>query len=227
MANPTTLPVYSPAEELAHSISHGVGIVLAIAGLAVLVTQASLHGGALDVTSAVVFGTTLILLYSASTLYHAIPSLPRPRAKRVLRVIDHSSIYLLIAGTYTPFTLGPLLGPWGWSLFAVVWTAAIVGILWKSLAFGRAPIFSVVLYVAMGWSVVVAFRPLVERLPGAGVSLLVAGGVCYTFGLVFFAWQSLRFHHFIWHLFVLAGSLFHYFAVLHYVIPAPRGSGPF
>jgi hemolysin III len=221
MVREVPLPVYSVAEEVAHSVSHGIGIVLAIVGLAVLVPRAALHGSPLDLTAAWVFGVTLILLYVASTLYHAIPV---ARAKRVLRVIDHSSIYLLIAGTYTPFTLGPLIGPWGWSLLAVVWTGAIGGILWKMVALGRAPIVSVLLYVGMGWSVLVAFRPLVERLPQGGLLLLVSGGLCYTLGLIFFAWKSLRYHHFIWHLFVLAGSVCHYFAVLHYVIPPPSSA---
>ena len=161
MANDIQLPVYSLAEEIAHSVSHGVGVVLAIVGLALLLPRAALHGTPLDVTAAVVFGATLILLYLASTLYHAVTAV---RAKKVLRVIDHSSIYLLIAGTYTPFTLGPLLGPWGWSLFAWVWTGAIGGILWKAVALGRAPIVSVLLYVGMGWSCLIAFRPLLERL---------------------------------------------------------------
>ncbi len=218
MANDIQLPVYSLAEEIAHSVSHGVGVVLAIVGLALLLPRAALHGTPLDVTAAVVFGATLILLYLASTLYHAVTAV---RAKKVLRVIDHSSIYLLIAGTYTPFTLGPLLGPWGWSLFAWVWTGAIGGILWKAVALGRAPIVSVLLYVGMGWSCLIAFRPLLERLPTGGIALLIAGGLCYTLGLVFFAWKSLRFHHFIWHLFVLAGSICHYFAIFHYVVPAP------
>ncbi len=218
MANDVQLPVYSVAEEVAHSVSHGIGVVLAVVGFAVLLSRAALHGSPLDVTASVVFGSTLILLYLASTLYHAITIV---RAKKVLRVIDHSSIYLLIAGTYTPFTLGPLLGPWGWSLFAWVWAGAIGGILWKAVALGRAPIVSVLLYVGMGWSCLIAFKPLVERLPQGGVALLVAGGLCYTLGLGFFAWKSLRYHHFIWHLFVLAGSVCHYFAILHYVIPAP------
>lgn len=218
MAREIDLPVYSLAEEVAHSVSHGIGVVLAVVGSAVLLARAAIHASPMVVTAAAVFGVTLILLYLASTLYHAIPIV---RAKKVLRIIDHSSIYLLIAGTYTPFTLGPLSGPWGWSLFAVVWTSAIGGILWKSLALGRAPIVSVLLYVGMGWSVVFAFKPLVERLPQGGIELLVAGGLCYTLGLVFFAWKSLRYHHFIWHLFVLAGSACHYFAILRYVIPAP------
>ena len=221
MAREVHLPVYSPAEELAHTVSHGIGAVLAIVGLAVLVPRAARHGSAMDLTAAWVFGATLILLYLASTLYHAIPL---ARAKKVLRVIDHSSIYLLIAGTYTPFTLGPLLGPWGWSLFASVWGGAVGGILWKGVALGRAPIVSVLLYVGMGWSCLIAFKPLVERLAQGGVQLLVAGGLCYTVGLVFFAWKRLRYHHFIWHLFVLAGSVCHYFAILHYVIPAPASA---
>jgi hemolysin III len=209
-------PAWSRGEEIAHSVSHGVGIVLAIAGLTTLVALAAVHGDAWHVATSAVFGTTLVLLYTASTLYHA---LPPSRAKRVLRALDHSAIYLLIAGTYTPVALGPLRGPWGWTLFAVVWTAAAAGIVQKSVAVGRAPVASVVLYVAMGWCVVIAFEPLVEAIEPGGVALLLAGGVTYTLGIVFYAWKRLRFHHFVWHLFVLAGSVLHYFAVLLYVIP--------
>jgi hemolysin III len=218
MARPIELPAYSFAEEVAHAVSHGIGVVLAIAGLAVLVAQAALRGDALHVTTSAVFGTTLVLLYVASTLYHAIPIAP---AKRILRVLDHASIYLLIAGTYTPFCLGPLRGPWGWSLFALVWTGALAGVLFKSFAIGRAPIASVVLYVALGWSAVLVIGPLARSLPAAGMKLLVAGGLAYTLGLAFYAWRSLRFHHLIWHLFVLAGSILHYFAVLGHVLPRP------
>jgi hemolysin III len=216
MVRPIELPRYSAAEEIAHAVSHGVGIVLAITGLTVLVAHAALRGDAVDVTTSAVFGATLVLLYVASTLYHAIPM---PPAKRVLRVLDHASIYLLIAGTYTPFCLGPLRGPWGWSLFALVWSGAVAGILFKSLAIGRAPIASVVLYVAMGWSIVIAFGPLTRVLDPAGIRLLVAGGLAYTLGLTFYAWKSLRFHHLVWHLFVLAGSILHFFAVLGHAIP--------
>lgn len=207
---------FTPAEEIAHGVSHGIGIVLAIVGLAVLVAHSSVHGDPWRVTSSAIFGATLILLYTASTLYHSIPI---PRAKRVLRVIDHSAIYLLIAGTYTPFTLVSLRGPWGWALFAVVWLGAVGGILFKTFALGRARVFSVLLYLALGWCVIFAYAPLEQRLAPGGLTLLVAGGVCYTLGLIFFAWHRLRFHHFIWHLFVLAGSMCHYFAVLFYVIP--------
>lgn len=211
--------VWTLGEEIAHAVSHGVGIVLAIGGLATLVAMAALRGDVWHVATSAVFGATLVLLYTASTVYHAVPW---PRAKRVLRVLDHSAIYLAIAGTYTPFTLGPLRGPWGWTLFGVVWIGAIVGIVQKSLALGRAPIFSVVLYALLGWSVVVAFGPLTRHLAPAGVSLLLAGGLCYTVGILFFAWDRLRYHHFIWHLLVLAGSVLHYLAVLFFVIPPAR-----
>jgi hemolysin III len=215
MARPLALPAaWTPGEELAHAVSHGVGIVLAIAGLTGLVAVAATTGDAWQVAAAAVYGATLVLLYTASTLYHAIPE---PRAKRVLRVLDHSAIYLAIAGTYTPFTLGPLRGPWGWALFGVVWTGAVAGIVFKSVAIERAPALSVALYVAMGWSIVVAFRPLVETVAPGGVALLVAGGLCYTGGLLFYA-RPLRWHHFVWHLFVLAGSALHYLAVLLFVV---------
>lgn len=212
------LPSYSPAEEIAHGVSHGIGIVLAIAGLAVLVTRAALAGDGWQVTAGAVYGTTLILLYTASTLYH---SIPLPRAKRVLRALDHSAIYLLIAGTYTPFTLGPLRGPWGWALFALVWAGALGGIVFKSLATGRARVISVMIYLALGWAAVVAAGPLAATVAPGGLALLFSGGLCYTAGLLFFAWKRLRFHHFVWHLCVLAGSVLHYFAILLYVVPRP------
>jgi hemolysin III len=209
---------WSLGEEISHAVSHGVGAALAIAGLAGLVAVAARHGNAWHLVSSAVFGATMVLLYTASTLYHAIP---HPRAKRVFRILDHSAIYLLIAGTYTPFTLGPLRGPWGWALFGIVWTGAIAGVIFKSVALGRAPILSVVLYAAMGWSVVFAFGPLVRALAPGGLALLFAGGLCYTLGLVFYAWERLRFNHFVWHLFVLAGTILHYFAVLLFVLPRP------
>jgi len=209
-------PAYSPAEEIAHAVSHGIGIVLAIAGLAVLVASAALRGDSLHVTTCAVFGTTLILLYVASTLYHSIPI---PAAKRVLRILDHSAIFLLIAGSYTPWTLGPLRGPWGWGLFALVWGGAIVGIVANSAAFHRMKVLSLVMYVALGWCVLLALGPLRQNVAAGGIALLVAGGVAYSGGLVFYGWKSLRFHHFFWHLFVLAGSICHFFAVLYYAIP--------
>lgn len=212
-------PVFSLGEEIAHAVSHGVGIVLAIVGLAVLVTVAAIRGTTWHVVACSVFGTTLILLYVASTLYHSIPHLAMPRTKRILRVLDHSAIYLLIAGTYTPWTLGPLRGPVGWSLFAFVWTAAIVGIVAKSVAFHRGKALALVMYVGMGWCVLAAFEPLRASVAAGGIALLFAGGVAYTAGLIFFGWKTLRYHHFVWHLFVLAGSILHFFAVLLYVVP--------
>ncbi|QQR74146.1 MAG: hemolysin III family protein [Holophagales bacterium] len=212
------VPQFSVGEEIAHGVSHGVGIVLSIAGLVILVACAALRGNVWHVATSAVFGTTLILLYVASTLYHSVPIL---RAKRVLRVLDHSAIYLLIAGTYTPLTLVTLRGPWGWTLFAIVWSSAVAGVIFKSVALGRARIFSVVLYVLMGWCVVIAIKPLLAALAPGGVMLLFGGGLAYTLGLIFYGWQSMRYHHFLWHLFVMLGSVLHYFAVLFYVIPRP------
>jgi hemolysin III len=163
-----------------------------------------------------IYGLTLILLYLASTLYHSIPS---PRAKRVLRVLDHSAIYLLIAGTYTPFTLISLRGGWGWTLFGLVWGMAIAGIVLKIAAIGRFRWLSMVLYLVMGWLAVVALEPLLLAVSRDGVRLLFLGGISYTVGTLFYGWRRLPYHHAVWHAFVLAGSIFHFFAVLLYVVP--------
>ncbi len=211
-------PRYSLGEEIANGVTHGVGIVLAIAGLAVLAAFAALRGDAWHVVSASVFGTTLVLAYTASALYHSIPS---SRAKAVLRVLDHSAILLLIAGTYTPFTLVSLRGPWGWSLFGTVWGLAVVGIVVRAVFGPRGRGAFVALCVAMGWVVVLAIKPLLASLAPGGVALLVAGGVAYTGGIGFYAWRSLPYAHAIWHGFVLAGSVLHYLAILWYVIPGP------
>ncbi|WP_043768835.1 PAQR family membrane homeostasis protein TrhA [Algiphilus aromaticivorans] len=208
--------LYSLGEEIAHSVTHGLGVLASIVGLCVLVAFAALNGGTVDIVASAVFGGTLILLYTASTLYH---SIPLPATKSVLRVIDHASIYLLIAGTYTPFTLITLAGPWGWSLFATVWSLAALGVGFKLFTTGRFEKLSLLIYIAMGWCGVVAAVPLLEALPPAGLWLLVGGGLAYTGGVVFYAMESLRYHHAIWHLFVLAGSVLHYFAVLFYVLP--------
>jgi len=210
---------WSLGEEIAHSVSHGVGVALAIGGLAVLVSFAALRADAWYVTSCAVFGATLVLLYTASTLYH---SIPQPRAKRVLRILDHSAIYLAIAGSYTPLTLGPLRGPWGWTLFGVVWSGAVGGVVLTSLALDRTRVLGLVLYAIMGWCLLVAFGPLLRSVPAGGVALLVAGGLAYSLGVVFYLWKSLRFHHFVWHLMVLLGSTLHVLAVLLFVIPRPR-----
>jgi hemolysin III len=205
------LSTYTAGEEIANSITHGVGWLLSVAGLGILVTFAALSGGALRVASCAIFGTTLVLLYAASTLYHA---LPFERAKRIFRVLDHSAIFLLIAGTYTPLSLVALGGGWGWTLFGCVWFLAAVGVLLNTLAHGRWRWLSITLYLAMGWLVVVAIKPLVAALDGCELALVVAGGLLYTGGLVFYAWKRLPYGHAVWHLFVLAGSVLHYLAVL-------------
>ncbi len=204
-------PRYSIGEEIANSITHGVGWLLSIGGLAVLVTSAAITGGALRIVSCAVFGTTLVLLYAASTLYHALPS---ERAKHIFRVLDHSAIFLLIAGSYTPLALVALGGGWGWSLFGSIWFLATVGILLNTLAHGRWRWLSVTLYVAMGWLVVVAIKPLIAALDTRSLILVVVGGLAYTFGLAFYGWKKLPYSHAVWHVFVLAGSTLHYFAVL-------------
>jgi hemolysin III len=207
---------YTVGEEIANSITHGVGALLSIVGLAVLVGFASLHGNAWHITSCSIFGTTMILLYVASTLYH---SIPLANIKGILRQIDHSAIYLLIAGTYTPFMLVNLRGPWGWSLFGVIWGIALLGIILKATSFGRRQGISLGLYLAMSWIVVIAFKPMVAALDKGGLELLLLGGLTYTAGVVFYAWEKLPYSHAIWHLFVMAGSCLHFFAILFYVIP--------
>ena len=214
-----TLPgtIYSLGEEIAHAVTHGVGAFAAIAGLAVLVAKAALYGSALHVVAVSVFGASLVLMYSASTLFH---SIPLPRTKQVLRVIDHCCIYILIAGSYTPFTLLTLQGAWGWSLFGVVWGLAAVGIVFKIFTTGRFEKLSLGIYLGMGWCALVAVKPLLATLPAGGLWLLLAGGLSYSFGVIFYLWERLPYHHAIWHGFVLAGSVLHYFAILLYVLPS-------
>lgn len=202
-------------EEVANAVSHGVGLLLAVVATPVLVLVAARRGGAADVVGGAVFGGTMIALYLASTLYHAFPE---GRAKARLQRLDHSAIFLLIAGTYTPFTLGVLGGGWGWSLFGVVWGLAAAGIGLKLLAGVRWPVASTALYVAMGWLVLVAIRPLWEALPGVAIAYLVAGGVAYTAGVAFYAAPKLRYAHFIWHLFVMAGTALHFVAVVGWAV---------
>jgi hemolysin III len=204
----------TPGEEMANALSHGLGLLLAVASMPILVWQAARQGAAADVVGAAIFAATAIVLYLVSTLYHA---LPHGRAKHWLARLDHAAIYLFIAGSYTPFTLGVLQGATGWSLFGVVWAAAAFGVAVKLLNRLRHPLVSTLLYVAMGWVVVFALGPLVERVPPAGLAWLVAGGVSYTLGaLVFLLDNRLRYAHFVWHLFVLGGSVCHFFAALGY-----------
>jgi hemolysin III len=197
-------------EEIANSVSHGLGFVAAAAIAPVMIIAAVRRGETGLIVGASVFAASILLMYLASTLYHA---LPESRAKRVFRVIDHGTIYLLIAGTYTPFTLGVLGGGWGWTLFGMIWALAIFGIVTKS--FGRAwhPIFSTVLYLAMGWLAIIAVKPLWEQLPRECIAWLAAGGVAYTAGVGFYAARRMRYAHFVWHLFVVAGTTCHILAV--------------
>jgi hemolysin III len=208
---------YKLGDILANAITHGVGAILAILGAAWLITV-STRGSATCIVSCSIFATTLILVYLCSTLYH---SLVRTRARHVFQVLDHSAIYLLIAGTYTPFMLVSLRGRLGLTLLAIVWSLAIIGVVFKSLATGRFPIASAVIYLFMGWFIVFAFRPLLHAIGPHGMYWIAAGGLAYTLGIVFFANDRIRYFHALWHLFVLAGSVFHYFAILFYIVP-PR-----
>jgi hemolysin III len=205
--------VQSLGEELANSISHGVGLAAALVATPSLIGHAARTGSTAFVAGTAVFAATVILLYLGSTLYHA---LPRGRAKHVFRIIERSAIYLLIAGTYTPFTLGVLRGPWGWTLVVLVWVLAIGGVLLTSVSGVRHRILSMVLYLGMGWLMIVAVRPLWLRVPPSGLVLLLLGGVAYTVGVAFYGAKRLRYGHFVWHLFVLAGTTCHFIAVRTY-----------
>ena len=200
-------------EEIANAVSHGLGFLAALAAAPFLVAEALRHGGAGLVAGYAVFAATAALLYFSSTLYH---SMPRNRAKGVFQVLDHSAIFLLIAGTYTPFTLGALRGAWGWTLLGLVWGIAAAGLVLTAVGGTRFPKTSLALYLAMGWLVVIAIKPLIERVPLPGLLWLVAGGLAYTAGVAFYTAKRLRFTHFVWHLFVLAGTVCHFFAVLGY-----------
>lgn len=211
---------YTPGEERANVITHGLGLALSVVGLAVLVTLAGRRGDAWRVTATAIFGATLVLLYTSSTLYH---SFRNEGTKRLLRKFDHAAIFLLIAGTYTPFLLVNLRGAWGWSLFGVIWALAAAGVALKFWFTGRFRVGSTLLYVGMGWLVMVALRPMQSTVPPAALWLLVAGGLSYTLGTVFYLWKRLPYHHAIWHLFVLGGSGCHWAAVYFFVLPHSRG----
>ncbi len=208
---------YSLGEEIANAVTHGLGLALSIAGLVILTVFASLRGGPWHVVSVSVYGATLVLLYAASTFYHA---LPQPRAKELFRLLDHSAIYLLIAGTYTPFTLVNLRGGWGWALFGTVWGLALLGTLLEIFGRRRMKWLSLAFYLGMGWLVAIAAKPLAQNLASEGLLLIGLGGLAYCLGVVFYVWRRLPYHHAVWHLFVLAGSALHFFSVLFYVIPA-------
>lgn len=202
---------YSLGEEIANSITHGVGALLSVAGLIALVLFAVNHGDVWRVVSFSVYGVTLLTLYLISTLYH---SLPHPQVKRFFRTLDHAAIYLLIAGTYTPFLLVSLRGPLGWTLLAVIWTLALVGVVWKLFFMDRLKVVATVAYLLMGWIAIIAVKPMIDSLSTAGIILVATGGLVYSLGVIFYVWRRLPYNHAIWHLFVLAASVCHFFAVM-------------
>ena len=213
MANTYT---YSRGEEVANAITHGIGTVLSVAALVLLVVFASLKGTAWHVVSFSIYGTTMLLLYLNSTLVH---SLREGKAKDLFEFFDHSSIYLFIAGTYTPFLLVAIRGPLGWSLFGIVWGVALFGVAFKAFFVKKFLFMSTIFYIAMGWLIVIAWNPLSAAVAGGGMALLMTGGILYTLGTIFYVWRGFPFHHAVWHVFVLAGSVTHFFAVLIYLLP--------
>ena len=208
---------YSPRQEKLNIISHGIGFVLSIVALILLVIQATVFGNIWHIVSVSIFGVSLIVLYAASTLYH---SAKRKTLRNRLKIFDHSAIYVLIAGTYTPFTLVTLSGTIGWIIFGVSWALALIGITLKIFFTGRYNLLSTIMYVLMGWIIVFAINPLIDNLPLAGVYWLIAGGVAYTIGAVLFSIERIKFNHAIFHVFVLIGSFCHFYSVLFYVLPS-------
>lgn len=206
-----TQSFFSKKEEISNAITHGIGSCLSIAALVILIVLSSLHGNAWHIVSFSIFGATLVILYLASTLYH---SLTHQKAKLLFRKFDHISIFLLIAGTYTPFCLVALSGWIGWTLLGIVWTCAILGTVFKSIHIGKMEILSTVLYVVMGWIALIAIKPLYDSLSAFGFTMLILGGIFYTLGTVFFIKDKIKYFHAVWHLFVLAGSIFHFFSVI-------------
>ena len=213
---PSALPIYTSREEAAHALSHGLGFLAALIGLAIMVYAAFTRGSATHTFAVTVFGSTLLLLYGASTLYHALPA---SRAKDLLQKLDHIAIYLLIAGTYTPFLLIKVPGTLGWTLLALIWTLAFGGIALELVRNSPTRKTSVALYLGMGWLAVFALEPLVQTLDPAGVVLLILGGLTYSLGVVFYAWNRLPYNHAVWHVFVLGGSAFHFAAIFGFVLP--------
>ncbi|MFW5761589.1 MAG: PAQR family membrane homeostasis protein TrhA [Cyclobacteriaceae bacterium] len=203
----------SKAEELANVITHGIGVILSLVGL-ILLLKAAWHQESTAVIAAFVFGISLLMLYMASTLYHL---LSNSRHSKKIRIFDHVAIYFLIAGTYTPFTLLVLPAGWGWTLFAIVWVLALAGVIFKIFFTGRFRLVSTFLYLGMGWLGIMAIEPMLASLPAAGLWWLLAGGLSYTAGVVFYLWQRLPFHHAVWHIFVLGGSVSHFVAIYFYV----------
>lgn len=208
--------VYSRREEVANAITHGIGSALSVAALTLLIVFSAWKGTAWHVVSFTIYGVTMLLLYAASTLVH---SFPEGKAKDLFETFDHACIYLFIAGTYTPILLTVLRGPLGWSLFGIVWGLAAFGVLFKAFFTKQFLVLSTLFYVAMGWLIVFAWKPLMMQLEPGGAWLLISGGLLYTVGAVFYVWRGFPYHHAVWHLFVIAGSACHFFAILLYLLP--------
>lgn len=208
---------YSPGHELANAITHGIGAALSLVGLILLIVYAGRYGTAWHLTACTIFGTSMVLLYTSSTLYHSKFS---QSSKDLLRKFDHAAIFILIAGTYTPFMLIPLRGPWGWSIFGVIWGLAIPGIILKFKYAGRYKKISTALFLGMGWLIIVAARPMLQHVPTGALVLLAAGGLSYSVGAIFYLWRQLPYNHALWHLFVLGGTTCHFFAIFSYLIPS-------
>ncbi|WP_082234340.1 PAQR family membrane homeostasis protein TrhA [Halobacillus massiliensis] len=206
---------FSKREEIANAVTHGIGVILSIAMLVVLIVYASLNGTGWHIISVSIYGGTMVLLYVSSTLVH---SFPAGKAKDLFEIFDHSAIYLFIAGTYTPMLLIPLRGPLGWTLFGIVWGMAVLGIIFKVFFVKRFVILSTIFYIIMGWLIILAWGPLTTEVPARGITYLIIGGVLYSIGAIFYVWRSFTYHHMVWHLFVLGGSIFHFFTIFFYII---------
>ncbi|MEO3432189.1 hemolysin III family protein [Inquilinus sp. CAU 1745] len=207
----------SLAEQIANMATHGIGALLAVAGLVVLTVSASLHGTALHIVAVTIYGVTLVLLYLASTVYHSVRG---PRARSICRMLDHAAIFLLIAGTYTPFALISMGGVWGWGMFVTIWTLAVAGVLFKIFFRVHGGPVSLIFYLSMGWIGIVAIGEMIASVDAGGLVWLMIGALAYTGGIVFYVWERLPFNHAVWHLFVLAGSASHFIAIAGYVGPA-------
>lgn len=206
---------YTKSEELFNAVTHGIGIFLSVVGISVLIPFAAIYGDAWKIVSSSIYGASLIALYSASTLYHSFKS---EKLKKIFNMFDHISIYFLIAGTYTPFLIVNMRGAWGWVLFGIIWGSAIVGTILKLIYGNRFRKISTILYLCMGWAVVIALKPLVTNTEPIGLLLLLIGGLSFSFGVIFYKWKSLPYNHGIWHIFVLLGTICHFFAVLFFVV---------
>lgn len=211
-----TTHTFSKHEEVANAITHGLGVLLSIAALVLLIVFSSIYGSAIHVVSFTIYGVTMLLLYFSSTMVHA---LPRGKVKDLFEIFDHASIYLFIAGTYTPLLFIVVQGALGWSLFGVIWGLATVGIVFKVFFVKKFLFLSTLFYIAMGWLAIIPIRTITDTLPLGGMIFLVTGGLCYTVGTIFYVWRGFKYHHAIWHLFVLAGSVLHFFMILFYVLP--------